>query len=81
MDEEQEIEALKKRLKELEENIRVELGKIEGIKAKLVSGYRRRDREKYEVERGRITANLQQYKTEMGAVKKRLSELEEGVPS
>lgn len=80
MDKEQEIAALKEQLKTLESNIQGELTKIERVKLVLAEGYRRRDKKKYEAERRAITENLKNYEAEMGLVKKRLLELEAGVP-
>ncbi len=76
MDKEQEIITLKEQLKTLESNIRGELTKIKGVKAKLAAGYRRRDKEKYEAERRAIMGNLKKYEAEMVEVRKKLSELE-----
>lgn len=78
MDREQEIRSLKEQLKSLEENIRLELNKIEVVKSKLKAGYRRRDKEKYEAERRAIMGNLKKYEAEMDEVRKKLSELESG---
>lgn len=82
MDREQEIKSLKEQLKSLEDNIKRELTKIEGVKSKLAAGYRRRDKEKYDAERRAIMENLKKYEAEMVEVRKKLLELESGgIPS
>ena len=76
MDREEEIQDLKEKLRSINEKIKEELNKIDQLKIKITTVYRRRDRAKYEGERKEITANLKKYETEMDSIKKRLSELE-----
>ncbi len=82
MDKEDEIQDLKEKLRSINSKIREELTKIDQLKLKITTVYRRRDKKKYEDERKQITANLTKYETEMDLIKKRLSELESrGIPS
>lgn len=82
MDKEVEIQDLKEKLRFINSKIREELTKIDQLKLKITTVYRRRDKKKYEDERKQITANLKKYETEMDLIKKRLSELESrGIPS
>jgi len=76
MDNEAEIQDLKEKLRSINSKIREELTKIDRLKLKISTVYRRRDKAKYEDERKEITANLKKYETEMDSIKKRLSELE-----
>lgn len=76
MDNEAEIQDLKEKLRSINSKIREELTKIDRLKLKISTVYRRRDKKKYEDERKEITANLKKYETEMDLIKKRLSELE-----
>ena len=76
MDKEEEIQDLKEKLRSINSKIKDELNKIDQLKLKITTVYRRRDRAKYEDERKEITANLKKYETEMDLIKKRLSELE-----
>lgn len=76
MDNEAEIQDLKEKLRSINSKIREELTKIDRLKLKISTVYRRRDKAKYEDERKEITANLKKYETEMDLIKKRLSELE-----
>ena len=76
MNREEEIQDLKEKLRAINSKIKEELNKIDQLKIKITTVYRRRDRTKYEDERKEITANLKKYETEMDSIKKRLSELE-----
>lgn len=76
MDNEAEIQDLNEKLMSINSKIREELNKIDRLKLKITTVYRRRDKKKYEDERKEITANLKKYETEMDTIKKRLSELE-----
>lgn len=76
MDREHEIQDLKTKLKAINAKINEELKKIDTLKLKISTIYRRRDKKKYEAERKDIIANLKKYDTEMDLIKKRLSELE-----
>ncbi len=76
MDKEEEILHLKKKLNDLNTNIRTELRKIDQLKLKITSTYRRRDKENYETERRTILENLKKYEAETAEVRRRLSELE-----
>lgn len=78
MDNEAEIQDLKEKLRSINSKIREELTKIDRLKLRISTVYRRRDKTKYEDERKEITANLNKYETEMDSIKKRLSELEAG---
>jgi len=82
MDKEKDIQDLKEKLRSINSKIKEELTKIDQLKLKITTVYRRRDKKKYEDERKQITANLKKYETEMDLIKKRLSELESGgIPS
>lgn len=76
MDREQEITSLKEKLTTLEKRIKGELEKIDIIKNKLSTAYRRRDKEKYQTDHGRIAENLKKYEAEMVEARKKLFELE-----
>ncbi len=78
MDKEQEISSLREQLGSISTKIQGELGRIEAVKKKLSTAYRRVDREKYLAERTEIMDNLKKYGAEQDAVKKRLAELEAG---
>lgn len=76
MDKEAEIKSLKGELTKLQEQINQVLAEIEKIKLKLKTEYRRKDKEKYEEERRKITEKLKTYVAETKEINKRLFELE-----
>ena len=76
MDKDEEIQDLKIKLTAINAKIKEELNKIDQLKLKITTVYRRRDKAKYAGERKAITANLKKYETEMTSINKRISELE-----
>lgn len=76
MDKETEIQDLKTKLTAINAKIKEELNKIDQLKLKITTIYRRRDKAKYVSERKEIAANLKKYETDMDLINKRLYELE-----
>ena len=76
MDKNEEIQDLKIKLTAINAKIKEELNKIDQLKLKITTVYRRRDKAKYAGERKEIAANLKKYETDMNSINKRLSELE-----
>lgn len=76
MDKEKEIQDLKEKLESTRAKIRGELNKIDALKLKLKTAYRRRDRAKYEEERSTILKNLNQFESELHDAERKLAELE-----
>lgn len=76
MDKEQEILSLRKQLGDINAKITGELGRIEAVKKKLSTAYRRADRDKYLAESAGIKENLEKYRGDQETIERRLAELE-----
>ena len=76
IDKSSEIAELRSELGDIHEKIVEQIEKIEETKTKLNTGYRRRDRAKYEAERREISKDLLQYEMEMKRIKDKIRDLE-----
>jgi uncharacterized coiled-coil DUF342 family protein len=75
VDKSPEIAELRSKLRDIQERIVEKIEKIDETKTKLNTGYRHRDREKYEAERREISEDLLQYEIEMKKIKDKIKEL------